>query len=787
MKDYLSNIDFVYQLFNKQSDSIVVLNKLRNILYVNPKARELFELNNNVVGQSINTLLLDFLNSNGNQIYTAVNKTKNSFKVEINIEHLHIDDNTYEILFIKNVDGNKQSLELNEKKIKFFDMMSNIQNGIFCMEKNEKGQFIYTMAVGKLLNEIGASFDTLRDKSPSDVFPNDIAIIKEEHYKKAFEGQHTTYEINLNNKLVYVDVTPVLNGEEVTGIVGTVLDISELRTTQQELQINEERFQSLFKYSQDYIIMLNTNSEIINMNPSTLEFLGLSSNSITSIRLFDIIPESYQGQVKMHFEQATQGYAQNFELGYNCDNGKEVYFNVTLFPIIINSNIQGVYLVAKDINEQKQIQLKNAYLAQHDELTDLPNRRWMESKINESLQYAKQHKKKLAVLYLDLDRFKSINDTLGHYIGDRLLKQFAERLVNCIGENHVSRMGGDEFMVLIPDTTSESEVTEIANAILKSLTDPFYIDDFELFITTSIGISMFPIIGNDDVDLMKKADIALYKAKELGRNMYQMYDASMNVKNYQSLILERDLRKAILNEEFIAYFQPRVDARTGKVTSAEALIRWNHPQVGLISPLEFIPLAEETGLIIPMGKWMKKRVCEQLVTWREAGLPLVPISVNISSQRFLQKNFAMEIRELLEEYKLEGKYLEIEITENSIMKNEETVTKTLRELKELGVKIYIDDFGTGYSSFNYLKTFHLDGVKIDRSFIQNISSESENASITTAMIKMAQHLKLDVIAEGVETEGELSYLLEQNCNEMQGYYFGRPCPIDEFENKYLKG
>lgn len=782
-----SDIEYINRIFNELTDNIIVLNKLRNILYINPQAMRLFELSNvnELIGQPINTIFVDLFDSEENNIYTAMKKANESFLVDVKIERVHLGDNAYEILLLKTIEQNKLD-EINKRKICFFDMMRNVQNGIFCMEKNKEGQFIYTMAVGKLLEEIGVGCNTLIDKTPSEVFPNEIALLKEEHYKKAFKGFHTTYEVKIKNKLLYVDVTPVKNGEEVTGLVGTVTDFSELRTTQQELLINEERFQTLFKYSQDYIIILSKNGDTINMNPSALEFLGLTNEDISSFSLYDIIPSSDQVRVRIHFEQATLGYAQNFELGYNRENDREVYFNITLFPIIVDSNIQGVYLVAKDITEQKKNQFRNAYLAQHDELTTLPNRRWMESKLNESLQHAKLQNKNLAVLYIDLDRFKSINDTLGHYIGDQLLKQFAMRLVQCVGDNHVSRMGGDEFMVLIPDTIGKIEATEIADTILKSLTRPFYIEDFELFITTSIGISMFPSTGNDGIDLMKKADIALYKAKEFGRNMYQLYDVSMNNKNYQSLILERDLRKAILNEEFIAYFQPRVDASSGKVIGAEALIRWNHPVVGLISPGEFIPLAEETGLIIPMGKWMKKRVCEQLVTWREAGLPIVPISVNISSQRFLQKNFAMDIRELLEEYNLEGKYLEIEITENSIMKNEETVTKTLRELKELGVKIFIDDFGTGYSSFNYLKTFQIDGVKIDRSFIQNISSESENASITTAMIKMAQHLKLDVIAEGVETEGELNYLLEQNCNEMQGFFFGRPCPIDEFECNFLK-
>jgi len=285
---------------------------------------------------------------------------------------------------------------------------------------------------------------------------------------------------------------------------------------------------------------------------------------------------------------------------------------------------------------------------------------------------------------------------------------------------------------------------------------------------------------------MKRVDVALYKAKEFGRNMYQIYDSSMNQENYKSFVMERDLRKAIMNDELVAFLQPRVDAITGKVVGAEALVRWNHPEHGLISPGLFIPIAEETGLIIAIGKWMKNKVCEQLVEWRNAGVPLVPISVNISSKRFLQQGFAEEISELLERYELEGKWLEIEITENSIMLNEETVQKTLLDLKEMGVKIFIDDFGTGYSSFNYLKVFKIDGVKIDQSFIRDISHKPENATITSAMIKMAQLLKLEVIAEGVETKEELDFLLGENCRYIQGFYFGKPCPVEEFEHSFLK-
>ena len=421
-------------------------------------------------------------------------------------------------------------------------------------------------------------------------------------------------------------------------------------------------------------------------------------------------------------------------------------------------------------------------------MTKLLNRRGFEERLNTAITAAKQRNQKLAVMYIDLDRFKNINDTLGHYIGDRLLEQLALRLRAHTGDgNCIARMGGDEFMILCPYIADVEESIFCAKEILASLKEPFFIEEYELFVTSSIGISIFPADGENVVDLMMHADIALYKAKGSGRNTFQIYSKLMDRTSYHSFFLERDLRKALMHNEFIVHLQPRVDSSRKVIMGAEALIRWNHPNLGLISPADFIPLAEETGLIIPIGKWMKRRVCEQLVAWKKKGIPLIPISINISPQRFLQKDFAKSVRDIIEEYGVEGRYLEFEITENSLMKNEEDVIQTIHELKELGIKIFIDDFGTGYSSFSYLKTFQLDGIKIDQSFIRNISCKSENAGITAAMIQLATILKMDVIAEGVETYAELLFLNEHNCHQVQGFLFSKPTPMEEFENLLTHG
>ncbi|MEH7111307.1 EAL domain-containing protein [Neobacillus niacini] len=559
--------------------------------------------------------------------------------------------------------------------------------------------------------------------------------------------------------------------------------IHTVQNLQRELQENQQHYQSLFEHSHDFVFTYDKSGKVINMNPRAIEIFG----RINETKHKEMIVKEYLDIRKLYFERAVQGTPQNFELEMINKNGERLFFNINFLPIFVDKQIKGVFSIGKDITEQKKVQEMNAYFAHHDELTRLPNRRWIEHKLDQSLRQAKENRHVVAVLFIDLDRFKYINDTLGHFIGDQVLKLISKRLLESLNQDcqYVARMGGDEFMVLCTDIKQLEEAYHIASIILQNLSNPLYIEDFELFVSASIGISSYPTDGESVVDLMKKADTALYRAKDQGRNTYQMYSASMDERSYQSFLLERNLRKAIINNEFIAHFQPQFDANTGKIIGAEALIRWMHPELGLVSPGEFIPLAEESGLIIPIGKWMKRKVCEQLAAWREAGIPFVPISVNISSQRFLQKDFPKEVRQLLEEYQLDGKWIVFEITENSLMKNEEYIIQTINELKDLGIKIYIDDFGTGYSSFNYLKMFKLDGIKIDRTFIHTISKESENAGITIAMIKMAHHLKMDVIAEGVETTEELEFLREQNCHQIQGFLYGGPCDSQEFEKGYL--
>jgi diguanylate cyclase (GGDEF)-like protein/PAS domain S-box-containing protein len=799
-------------LFTKLSDSIIVVDHVGNIMYLNPTAERIFNVKyEKQMGQSIYKLIphyqIDKSNDSAAISVIGIRGNNEPFPLRFHTHSLSFGQVSFDIIIAQDLDESKKSIEkISHLNKELTDIKLALDASTIIAITDHQG----------IIMSINDKFCELSKYNEEELIGQNHRILNSGHHSKGFfrdmwktigSGQIWKGEIQNKAKdgsLYWVDTTivPFLNEKgkpyqyvsirsDITQKVKMEMDLQEamkkeLLSTQRELQKKQQYYQSLFEHSQDAVITYDMNGTIINMNPRAEALFGYTSSKLPDNTTKALIAKEYQEIRNECFEKALKGNPQNFEIELINKKGNKLFLNIIFLPIIVDKQIKGIYSIGKDITEQKMIQETNAYLAHHDELTKLPNRRWMEQKLNESLIYAEKQKQKLAVLFFDLDGFKNINDTLGHSIGDRLLVLLSSRLLGSITEKQfVARMGGDEFMILCPLIEDPEEAIETAKGLLENLITPFQIDDFELLVSASIGISIYPRDGANADDLMKNADIAMYRSKDQGRNMYQVYSPSMKVRSYQSFYLERDLRKAIMNNEFIAHFQPRVNSSTGKIVSAEALIRWNHPKLGLVSPGKFIPLAEETGLIIPIGKWMKKRVCEQLVAWREAGIPLVPISVNISSQRFLQKNFSYEVRELLDHYQIEGKWLELEITENSLMRNEEYIIQTLNELKDLGIKIYIDDFGTGYSSFNYLKSFKLNGIKIDQSFIRNISGESENAPITTAMIKMAQHLKLEVVAEGVETVEELLFLQEQNCHQIQGFLFGKPCSIDEFEHKFF--
>ena len=422
-----------------------------------------------------------------------------------------------------------------------------------------------------------------------------------------------------------------------------------------------------------------------------------------------------------------------------------------------------------------------AHSAEHDFLTGLPNRLLLNDRIGRAIALAARYKKKVAVLFLDLDGFKHINDSLGHPIGDKLLQSVAKRLVDCIrGSDSVSRQGGDEFVVLLLELDQAEDAAITARRILEAVAQPYSFDLHDLHVTASIGVSVYPDDGLDAETLIKNADTAMYQAKEDGRRSFQFFKPAMNVRAVERQFIEEGLRRALERREFALHYQPKVNVTTGAITGAEALLRWTHPTRGPVSPADFIPVAEDCGLILPIGAWVLREACAQARAWRNAGLLLTSMAVNVSAIEFRHKNFLEGLFAILAETGVDPGFLELELTESVLMKQAASTAVILQTLRKRGVRVAIDDFGTGYSSLSYLRKFPVDAVKIDQSFIRQISTAGDDTTIVKAVIGMARGLKLRVIAEGVETREELAFLRAYQCDEAQGYYFSRPVPPAQF-------
>ncbi len=436
--------------------------------------------------------------------------------------------------------------------------------------------------------------------------------------------------------------------------------------------------------------------------------------------------------------------------------------------------------VLQDITERKEQEERTRFLADHDELTGLPNRSLFRQALNKALQRAERSGKMLSILFFDLDRFKNINDSLGHDAGDEVLRAVAERLSACVRKvDMVARFGGDEFAVLTEGLTAEDQASAVARKVLEALSKPMILAGRQYRPAASIGISTYPTDGRDVQSLLKNADIAMYRAKEEGRGTFQFYSEMLNTHSVQRLEFESNLSSALNNHEFVLYYQPKVDLATGRVTGLEALIRWISPQLGFVMPGDFISIAEETGLIVPLGRWVAQTACVQNRAWRKGGLPQLRIAINISARQMADKGLVEFISDTVKKTGLTSESLELEITESAVMSNQEHAEKVLNDLKELGFHLTMDDFGTGYSSLAYLKRFPFDSVKIDQSFVRGIPASKDDSAIVEAIIAMAHSLQLKVVAEGVETKEQFDFLRKLGCDQIQGYYFSKPIPSSE--------
>jgi diguanylate cyclase (GGDEF)-like protein/PAS domain S-box-containing protein len=443
--------------------------------------------------------------------------------------------------------------------------------------------------------------------------------------------------------------------------------------------------------------------------------------------------------------------------------------------------VTGAVIVFRDVSAARAMALQMTHLAQHDFLTGLPNRMLLNDRVSQAIALAPRHLKKVAVLFLDLDGFKHINDSLGHPTGDKLLQSIAKRLVNCIRRSDtVSRQGGDEFVVLLSEVDHPEDPAIAARRLLQAVAEAHSIDQHDLHVTTSIGLSVYPNDGMDAETLIKNADTAMYQAKENGRQGYQFFKPAMNIRAVERQSIEESLRRALERQEFALHYQPKINLKTGEIAGAEALLRWTHPVRGPVSPAQFIPVAEDCGMIQPIGTWVLREACQQARAWLEAGLPLETMAVNISGAQLRDENFLDRIFAILRDTALDPRFLELELTESVLMKHAESTESILKTLRSRGVQIAVDDFGTGYSSLSYLRKFPIDALKIDQSFVRQITTAPDETTIVTAMISMGRSLKLRVVAEGVETQAEMAFLQAHQCDEAQGHYFSRPVPAQQF-------
>lgn len=552
-------------------------------------------------------------------------------------------------------------------------------------------------------------------------------------------------------------------------------------------EVSDKKFESVIESMKDGIIVIDQDGIILQWNGGATQLFGYAKEEVIRKNITLLIPERMRGQHEKGLhrymsEKDPHPIAQTVELAGLKKDGSE-------FPIEISmsawSTEEGMFFssIIRDITERKLSEAKIKELIFIDPLTGLANRRLFYEQLPSALNQAKETGHPFALLYLDLDQFKLINDTFGHLIGDQLLQEVAARLQKCVNtKDTVARLSGDEFILLL-ENTKRDEAEESAQTILEVLNRPFLLSEKQVVITPSIGISLFPSDGNNEEDLVKNADMAMYHAKEKGKNNYRFFKEEMNEANSIKTKLAFAIRKGLEQKEFTVHYQPQIDLKTGRIIGVEALVRWTHPEWGVIPPADFIPIAEETESIIQLGRYILRQACIQNKAWQDAGIPPFRVAVNVSAHQFSKGDLASEVQSALKISNLPAKYLELELTE-SIIQESDTATGVMHKLKEMGVSLSIDDFGTGYSSLTYLKIFPIDTLKIDQQFTRGIESDPKDKALVATIIQMAHNLNLNVIAEGVETVAQVDFLKQKGCNQAQGYYFHHPMSAEGIQNLY---
>jgi diguanylate cyclase (GGDEF)-like protein/PAS domain S-box-containing protein len=604
-----------------------------------------------------------------------------------------------------------------------------------------------------------------------------------------------TVHLRRDGKEIHIELTvsPIRDAQErIVGASTIGRDISERKRAEENLVQMEGKYRGLLEAAPDAMVVVNQGGEIVLVNLQAEKEFGYRRDELLGQKVKTIIPKGFAERLiadgtRSAEDALAQQIGTGLELTGRRKDGSDFPIEIMLSPL---KSAEGILVTAaiRNVSVARAMSLQMTHLAEHDFLTELPNRTLVNDRISQAIAAAQRHPTRVAVLFLDLDGFKHINDSLGHPTGDKLLQSIAKRLVKCVrGSDTISRQGGDEFVALLLDVDRPEDAGITARRMLQVVAEPHSIDQHDLHITASIGVSIYPDDGLDAETLIKNADTAMYQAKEHGRQNYQFFKPAMNIRAVERQSIEESLRRALERREFALHYQPKVSLKTGHITGAEALLRWTHPVRGQVPPGQFIGVAEACGLILPIGSWVLREACKQAQAWVTAGLHMGTMAVNVSALEFGDEKFLEGIFAILEDTGLDPTFLELELTESVLMKRAESTQSILMSLKGSGVQLAVDDFGTGYSSLSYLTKFPIDALKIDQSFVRQVTATPDDTAIVTAVIGMGRSLNLRVVAEGVETYEELVFLQAHECDEAQGYYFSRPVVPEEFAKLLATG
>ncbi len=597
--------------------------------------------------------------------------------------------------------------------------------------------------------------------------------------QRAIEGKSTSASLTLLNESFSFWLTPT---NDFSGVSVTCIENTNHEKVALALNDIQQKYLLLAEHTTDLITKYSTDGICTYASPASEKVLGYHPEELVGKPVFHFFHPDDLRSKRRFFTQLLDNSKDSICYRVRRKNNSYIWLETSSKAILDTDSgqTQEIVAVSRDVTERKESEERLLYLANYDSLTGLPNRALFRDRLRRSVARAQRNNTKIALFFIDLDRFKNINDSLGHHAGDQLLRSVSRRLKQYARKGDtIARLGGDEFTIILEGIKDPEDASVVAEKILSLMAPSFKLDGHKVVVSPSIGITIFPDDADSMRSLLKNADTAMYRSKDKGGNCFQFYTADMNAKAYESLVLENDLRHALDRQEFRLFFQPQLDLHTQNVIGVEALLRWQHPERGLLNPEEFIPFAEEIGLIESIGHWVLKEACQEAIQWQNAGLPAIRVAVNLSMRQFVAKDFVGQVADVLVETGLSAKYLELEITERFLAHDVNQAEKILGDLHNLGVQLSVDDFGTGYSSLSYLKRYPLNTLKIDKSFVLDISTENDGGVIVEAIIAMGQSLKLNVIAEGVETHEQTHFLRGLGCDWVQGYLFSLPLSVDD--------